>query len=86
MERVISKQVRAYDNWILDAESKAAKVWLSLKEVEESQDTQAVASKVQHDLDVARGRRTAMGHVLGYDSNSDGSLLSLIFWLLMCSW
>ena len=46
--------MRVYDNWISDAEAKAQKVWESLRELEFAEATLAVASKVQHDSDVAR--------------------------------
>ncbi|CAE7346147.1 unnamed protein product, partial [Symbiodinium microadriaticum] len=70
MERAISRHVRTCDNWIADAQIKAEKAWATLHEVEAARATQDVASKVQHDLDVARGRRTAIGYVLGYDKDS----------------
>ena len=71
MDRAINRNMRAYANWVRDAEVKCKNAWTSLWNVEREEKTVAVADKVQHDLDIAKARCKAIGHVLGYDANSE---------------
>lgn len=57
-------------SWVGDSEDKCAKAWRTLKSLEADEKTKEVEAKVHHDLDVARARRKALAHVLGYDDSA----------------
>ena len=71
MDREIARNVRAWKNWVRDAEAKCKLAWAGLLNLECEEKTLAVLDKVQHDLDVAVSRRKAIGHVLGYDATKE---------------
>ena len=71
MDRAISKASRAFTNYHMDITDKLQKAWKALREAEFDPKTQALAEKVQHEIDVARGRRRAIGFLLSYPKDSD---------------
>ena len=75
VDREITKHTRTMNAWIQEAAAKCLKSWEALRDLEIDEKTKEVESQVAHDLEVASGKRRALGHVLGFDC-SDGACVS----------
>ena len=67
VDREITKHTRTMNAWIQEAATKCLKSWEALRDLEMDDKTKEVEMQVAHDLEVASGKRRALGHVLGFD-------------------
>ena len=73
VDRETSKHVRALKAWAEEAKAKCEKAWVALRDAEIDPKALDVAAQVSHDMEVAQGKRKAIGHVLGYDCSEGAS-------------